>query len=662
MCRFARNALLLAATMLPFACGTGSETTSSSLATPSSSSISSTGTASRYTIDIDYPAQCLFHGEFESEHADYSGNGYWNGDNRSNAELVMQLTSKSNGQNTLLVRYANGGTENRQTRLTVGNERFNLSFATTGTWDTWQNEVVTFTSAPGPMTISLTSLTDFGLPNIDQLELPTNQWQGGECTQQPATVNRYLPAHGSGDAPVDTFLGINFDRPPSIDTGGTIRIFRTADNALVDEINPHSDQDFLAYQGQNLGRAINRKPLVVIGNQLRIYPHTGKLAANTRYAISITNGLFSGQINGRTVTYVDQQDWQFTTGNTPSLTSAITVDDDGNSHFRTIQGALNFLMQNQYNSAEVNIGPGSYYELLYLRGLQNITLKGAGVGQTRIFNTNAEYINSGSGASSASKSDLRGGRSLFLVENSDLLSVQQLTLHNTALRSANGNQGTQAEAIYFNSSGRLIAKNAEFISEQDTLLLKGFSWFYQATVVGNVDFIWGYAKIALFEDSEIRSIGDSKSASSNSGGYIVQARVQNAGDPGFVFLNSRFTNGKGPAGNSIGSGKTFVARSGNAANNQSVYDNISFINCRFDSHIAATGWYDESAGGKQPNPAYGNANAGLREYGSQNIDGKQINANRHSAFYSLSNNDYDRLFNDRTTIFARAGQSGSWLQ
>jgi hypothetical protein len=46
------------------------------------------------------------------------------------------------------------------------------------------------------------------------------------------------------------------------------------------------------------------------------------------------------------------------------------------------------------------------------------------------------------------------------------------------------------------------------------LQLKGYAWFYKSLIVGNVDFIWGANHVALFEDSEVRSVGDSSTAAS----------------------------------------------------------------------------------------------------------------------------------------------------
>ena len=127
---------------------------------------------------------------------------------------------------------------------------------------------------------------------------------------------------------------------------------------------------------------------------------------------------------------------------------------------------------------------------------------------------------------------------VLLAENSDLLTLERMTLKNPHLK-VNG-VNNQAETIYFNgTTQRLVAKNMDFISRQDTLQLNAYSWFYNTLIAGDVDFIWGSAKAALFENSEIRTVVDSTDASK--GGYLVQARVTSPADKGYVFLNSRLT-------------------------------------------------------------------------------------------------------------------------
>ena len=119
-----------------------------------------------------------------------------------------------------------------------------------------------------------------------------------------------------------------------------------------------------------------------------------------------------------------------------------------------------------------------------------------------------------------------GGRSVVLVELCDMLRFEDIALVNTH------GDGSQAETIYFNSSdGRLVAEGCNFTSEQDTMELKGWCAFRDCSVTGDVDFIWGYVKAALFDSCSIHSCD---------GGYIVQARCS-AGDRGFVFLDCNLT-------------------------------------------------------------------------------------------------------------------------
>jgi pectate lyase len=190
-----------------------------------------------------------------------------------------------------------------------------------------------------------------------------------------------------------------------------------------------------------------------------------------------------------------------------------------------VQGALNYAMQNLAKTAPVtiNVKNGVYDELLYLNGKDNVTIKGESRDGVVIRYTNNETLNSGTGSSQSATvaGSPAGGRAVMLVEASDMLVLDNLSMKNTTIRSAS--ISGQAETLYFNSDTRMIAKNASFYSEQDTLNLKGWAWFYNTLVAGNVDFIWGSSHAALFENSEIRSVGDS--ANATSGGYVLQARV-----------------------------------------------------------------------------------------------------------------------------------------
>lgn len=234
-----------------------------------------------------------------------------------------------------------------------------------------------------------------------------------------------------------------------------------------------------------------------------------------------------------------------------------------------------------------------------------------------------------------------------------MLTLQEFTLQNTHIRSeSNG----QAETIYFNSQGRLIARNAAFVSEQDTLQLKGYSWFYNTLVAGNVDFIWGSSVAAVFEESEIRSLGDSKlpAGTAGDGGYVLQARVVSENDPGYVFLNSRLTHAAGPTGVTINPGSTYLGRAGE---DLSKFDNIAFINTAMGSHIADIGWPESST----PKPAVATAKAGWREYGSTDLTGAPLDVTkRHSGSRVLTEVEYLENFCSRAQIFASWNNGEGW--
>jgi hypothetical protein len=233
------------------------------------------------------------------------------------------------------------------------------------------------------------------------------------------------------------------------------------------------------------------------------------------------------------------------------------------------------------------------------------------------------------------------------------LTLDTLTLKNTTLIGAGG----QAETIYFNSpTGRLVAKNANFISEQDTLLLKGWTWFYKSLVAGNVDFIWGYSKASLFEQSEIRSLG--RSSSNANGGYVLQARVESATDKGFVFLNSSLTSGAGPTNEAPIDGSHYLARSPGGT---TTFDNIVFINTKMSKHINDIGWAGSGINAQPAsNPGTGTATTGWREYATMDANGTTLDITKRQFGYQLSLGDIATSFCSRAQIFAAFNSNAGW--
>jgi len=485
----------------------------------------------------------------------------------------------------------------------------------------------------------------------------------------PSTVynltGRTSPAAGATGTNIDTRLTVTFDGPPVLG-GGVIQIFRQSDDALVDTLQIGAESDVIGFPGQDRLRRVNVDRLLsVSGNTLRIVPHHAKLAYATTYYVGIATGVVGGAaLGGKAFNGIGKAGaWSFTTRAAPagSLTTLV-VDDNGAADFRTVQGALDHVMKNvaRDTAATINVRNGTYEELLFLRGKNNVRIVGESRAGVIIQYRNYDGLNPGTGGSQTpGTAGSNGGRAVFLIETADLVTLDTLTLKNTMLRSPT--VGSQAETIYFNNDGgRLIARNASFLSEQDTVLVKGYSWFFNSLIAGNVDFLWGGNRVALFESCEIRSLGDTTNA--RSGGFIVQARTVSAADKGFVFLNSRLTHGPGPgpAAGDVPTGAnaaTYLARSpGTSTTN----DNVAFINCQMDTHIIPRGWAYNTAGQPIPNPATASAVSGWREFGTRTLGGAAISLSTRIGGHVLTAGEVAAGFSNRAQIFAAFGGGAGW--
>lgn len=546
------------------------------------------------------------------------------------------------------VRYANGSAESRGARLTVENtgSSADFNFDLTSAWTDWQAESAYVNLRNGTNVVRLAATTSAGLPNIDSVQFVGAGLAAGECPEIVTSGDLY-PAPGASNVNPDVRLRVQFDNRPTINSG-SVQIFDAATNSLVDTINVAGDTDTLGYSGQSGARTLNVKPVVVLDKTLSISPHTGKLSYGKTYRVVINSGVFSGTLNGQAYAGVSGNQWTFSTKQSGPSSAVVTVDDDAPADFSSVQGALNYVMKSVGRdvAAQINIRNGIYPELLFLRDKNNVRLVGESRDNTIVRASNGNLSNPGTRA-----------RPLFLIQQSDLVSLENFTIHNNAPRSTE----SQAEVLYYDHSARFLAKNMAFFSEQDTLLLSGYAWFYNSLVAGNVDFIWGTPKAVVFENSEIRSLGDSASPSSDQGGYVLQARVTSAADPGFVFLSSTFTRAAGPAGNSIGNGKTYLARTGNKDTNSDpaqYFDSFAFINCKMDAHVNSAGFRTES--GKTQNPRVGTATYGFREYGTTNLAGSPLNLSGRVGAYLLNASEVNQYYSSRAKIFSSYNNGQGW--
>ncbi len=434
---------------------------------------------------------------------------------------------------------------------------------------------------------------------------------------------------------VDAPLVITFDSAPTLGTSGLVQVFK-ADGTLVDKIDladiakvdvlsdgtmvpKGADADagkiainddspfhtFLDALHSSQYRIVHYTPLRVKGKTLEIKLHNEALSFGESYYVTV-----DASVAGKAV---GKDDMPFTVKAAPSGTT-FKVAVDGSGDFCTVQGALSYVSRyvKKDDAVTIEIGEGTYQELLFLRNKNNVTIKGASRDKSIIAYPNNDSYETGSGGSVSAKPSRgasigkSGGRSVFLVESCDNLVLENLTIENTySIPSHKG----QAETIYFNSNYKLTVENCSLISWQDTFLCKGKVWVHNSLIAGHVDYIWGYPEACLFEDCEIRS---------RAGGYLIQARVPSVSNKGFVFLNCKLT-----AESGVKDGSMYLARSGGSTD---YFDNVVFVNCTIGPVIAAAGWHTSPA----PNPSTPTASSGWREYGSVDPSGKAVTGHNAS--------------------------------
>lgn len=451
---------------------------------------------------------------------------------------------------------------------------------------------------------------------------------GGEVSDWSAV----LEASTTGSAPVppdpsskavcvDAPLVVEVGSGASLGTSGLIQVFK-ADGTPVDKIDMADmakvkvleDGTMVpAEQNGNLGtfmdklpsgsttRKVHYTPVRLKGGKLYVKLHSGVLDYGGSYYVTMDESV-AGKAVGK-------DEMPFTTKAAPSGTT-LKVSADGSADFCTVQGALSHAATLGKDTAVIiEVGEGTYHELLFLQGKNNVTLRGVSRKKTVIAYPNSELYMTGS-----------DNRCLFLATDCNNLVLENLTIENTFY--AQDHKG-QAETLYYNAhtaSFRLTVESCALISWQDTFLCKGEVWVHNSLIAGHCDYIWGYPKACLFEDCEIRS---------RAKGYIVQARVEDASYKGFVFLNCRLT-----AESGVADGVMYLARSGG---DSSVYDNVTFINCSMSSVIAPAGWYTSPA----PTPSAPTATSGWKEYGttgvstaSRNVYGKILTASEAEPYSS----------------------------
>ncbi|MCD8313385.1 MAG: pectinesterase family protein [Bacteroidales bacterium] len=491
-----------------------------------------------------------------------------------------------------------------------------------------------------------------------------NEYHSGSLGGDEVESAYTLSPSGEG-AYTDGELTITFESAPTLGTTGLIKIWEAGADTSTDDPVDYIDMADVAAGISQMNkntttlntamdvlsacagssdryRVVWYNAVEVNDNTVTIRPHSSVLDFGTSYFVTVdAQAISHDDFYGIT----SDSEWTFTTKAAPSSATSISVAKSGDADFRTVQGALTYgCTAGKDTQVTISVADGTYEEQLFLRDKNNVTIKGTSTDGTILQYCNSNDWQNGVGQGiSDGKPEIGGtlsqigGRCVILIESCDNIRFENMTLTNTWSEAK-----SQAEVFYFNSSYRLAFVNCILSSRQDTLESKGYNWFYNCTVNGNVDYVWGSASACLFENCTINTVCDSDYDTA----YLVQARCSAATDYGYVYLNCAITADEG-----VPDGTVYLARS---AGSSEYYDNVAYINCDLSgAKLASVGWYTNPAS----NPETATATSGWKYYaGDYTYDVSGWGA----CCYRLSADDVAEYYPDRNTILAGSG-STSWL-
>lgn len=118
----------------------------------------------------------------ESTNLGFLGEGYVNTTNVLGAGITFKINAAQTKSSHLSIRYANGGTSNRDANVIVNDVYFGtVSLPPTGAWTSWLSVILNINLQEGLNEIRLESNSDGGLPNIDLISWNDVDISEGSC-------------------------------------------------------------------------------------------------------------------------------------------------------------------------------------------------------------------------------------------------------------------------------------------------------------------------------------------------------------------------------------------------------------------------------------------------------------------------------------------------
>jgi pectin methylesterase-like acyl-CoA thioesterase len=402
-------------------------------------------------------------------------------------------------------------------------------------------------------------------------------------------AGNFLPTNGAVNISPDQQLRIVFsgDGPALAYTGKKLYVRDAADDSLFATIDTSHFQTFTtdsatvsnAFVRTEQGQTFFYMPIAVYSNVAWITLNpTNRLSYGHTYYVDCDAGLFLDSKGASFPAITGSNTWRFSTKAsgpaTPTVSTGptnITVALDGAGDFATLQGASDWIPQNNTLQRTITIVPAIYHDFaVFTQNRNHVSVIGSGASRqdVQIIYPNAAYT---SGSSCG----------MLRVESSDLY-FRSLTLDNQVYLTNNlDNYGPWAGRLNtLDTTGqRLIFDNVIVKGGQDTLYaISGTAYYNRCEVWGSTDFIYG-GGLAVFDQCNIVEI-------KSTGGPCTAPSTPYAQPYGLIFLSCTFPQALVANGYpyDVSSSSTSFMRPWGQDGNTAI------INCAVGSQISSAGW------------------------------------------------------------------------
>ncbi|MFM2295086.1 MAG: hypothetical protein RLZZ350_1499, partial [Verrucomicrobiota bacterium] len=358
-----------------------------------------------------------------------------------------------------------------------------------------------------------------------------------QLTVLSTMTGAFLPTNGAANIAPDQQLRIVFSSAPQLGAG-KLYVRDAADNSIFATIDTSQFQTFSLFAATITNAFIRSvqganyfyEPLMIYGNEAWItFNPTNRFAYNKTYYVNADTGVFRDAANASFPAITGTNTWRFSTKSagpaTPTASTGptnLTVALDGAGDFATLQGAADWIPQNNTLTRTITILPGTYRDnATFAQNRNNVRVFGAGANRTDV-----QLIYLYPAFSSAN------GAGTLRVESSDVY-FRNLTIDDRVYLTNNGVVFAGPIQTLQTTGSRILFDNVLIKGGQDTIYnISGIVYYNRCEVWGSVDYIYG-AALAVFDQCDIVEIR-------NTGGPITAPNTDLAAPYGLTFLNCNF--------------------------------------------------------------------------------------------------------------------------